>query len=135
MKGNTPVFRIMQGDTKVWPTNDAIIDFALSYVTSSESTQSVTLNSSFSATLTADTGYEIASVSVVMGNTDITSTAYSNGVITIADVTGDVVITAVAGVPTDITPTYTVTAKKAIKADGSVISSSNFSYTSPVQVQ
>ena len=49
--------------------------------------------SSYTATITADTNYT-ASVTVLMGGNDITSTAYSNGVISIADVTGDIVITA-----------------------------------------
>ncbi len=46
--------------------------------------------------LTADEGYtlENAQVRVVMGGTDITATAYANGLVTIPAVTGDVVITA-----------------------------------------
>lgn len=53
---------------------------------------------SFSHLLTANTGYSITSVTITMGNVDITSTAYnsSTGQITIASVTGDVVITVVA---------------------------------------
>ena len=53
---------------------------------------------SFSHLLTASEGYSITSVTITMGNVDITSTAYnsSTGQITIASVTGDVVITAVA---------------------------------------
>ncbi len=49
----------------------------------------------YTATITADTNYT-ASVTVTMDNVDITSTAYSNGVVTIANVTGDIVITASA---------------------------------------
>ena len=51
---------------------------------------------SYSATLTPNDGYEISNIVVTMGGTDITSSAYSNGVITIAEVTGDIVITASA---------------------------------------
>lgn len=48
--------------------------------------------------LTAESGYTMGTVVVKMGGTDITSTAYtaSSGAISIASVTGDVVITAVA---------------------------------------
>lgn len=42
--------------------------------------------------ITADSGYTLGDVSVRMGGTDITSTAYSNGVITIANVTGKIEI-------------------------------------------
>lgn len=52
----------------------------------------------YSATITAADGYTISSVTVTMGGTDITATAYNadTGVISIVAVTGDVVITAKA---------------------------------------
>ena len=52
----------------------------------------------YTAILTANSGYEIHSVSISMGGVDITSSAYnsSTGAISIASVTGDVVITATA---------------------------------------
>lgn len=70
----------------------------LSHVTSSFSGSSVTAESSFSATLTADTDYSITSVVVTMGGVDITSTAYneSTGAVSIGSVTGVVTITATA---------------------------------------
>lgn len=51
-------------------------------------------NSSYSATVTLDTGAEMDSVVITMGGTDITSTAWnaSTGAITIASVTGNIVI-------------------------------------------
>ena len=54
--------------------------------------------SSISGTITADDTYEISSVTVTMGGTDITSTAYdsTDDSITIGSVTGNVVITATA---------------------------------------
>lgn len=54
--------------------------------------------SAFAATLTPSAGYTMsgATVTVTMGGEDITATAYSNGAISIAQVTGDVVITATA---------------------------------------
>ena len=56
-------------------------------------TEDVVPNAPYTGTLTADTGYEIRSVVVTMGGTDITATAYSNGTITIASVTGNIVVT------------------------------------------
>ena len=47
-------------------------------------------------TATLSTEGELTSVTVTMGGVDITATAYSNGVVTIPKVTGDVVITATA---------------------------------------
>ena len=75
----------------------------LSNVTTSNSASSVEDGASYSATLTASEDYSMTggTVSVKMGGVDITATAYSGGVINIASVTGDVVITATAvAVPT-----------------------------------
>ena len=69
----------------------------LTNVTNSNTDTSVVENSSYSATLSPSLSAHILdddNITVVMGGTDITSTAYSDGVITIAEVTGDVVITA-----------------------------------------
>jgi hypothetical protein len=51
-------------------------------------------NEPFSCTLTPQDDYGINNVNVTMGGVDITSTVYSNGVITIPSVTGSIVITA-----------------------------------------
>lgn len=61
----------------------------------------------YTTTLTAEGGYTLtgATVKVTMGGVDITSTAYSGGVITIESVTGPVVISVVAR---EI-PSYSVT--------------------------
>ena len=58
-------------------------------------TSSVISGSSYTGTLAADSGYTIDSVTVTMGGTDITSTAYSSGTISIASVTGNIVVTVV----------------------------------------
>ena len=68
----------------------------LTHVTNSNAATSIENETVYSATLSADTGYTLDTVTVTMGGTDITSTAYSNGSINIASVTGDIVITAVA---------------------------------------
>lgn len=69
---------------------------SLNHVSSTTNLYSVTEGDSFTTTLTADENYVDLQVTVEMGGTDITSTAYSNGTVTIGSVTGDVVITASA---------------------------------------
>lgn len=70
----------------------------LTNVVNSNSAASVEEGGAYLAALTAETGYTISTVAVTMGGTDVTATAYTaaNGVIYIADVTGDIVITATA---------------------------------------
>ena len=68
----------------------------LTHVTNSYNSATATENQAYNATLTADSGYTIDSVTVTMGGNDITSTAYSNGTISISNVTGNIVITASA---------------------------------------
>lgn len=71
---------------------------SLTRITSSNATVSVKDGASYTTKLTAESGYYIGPVMVKMGGTDITSTAYiaTKGVINIAKVTGDVIITAEA---------------------------------------
>lgn len=72
-------------------------------VTNSNTSATVTEGASYEATLTAKDGYTLegASITVTMGDVDITSTAYSDGVITITNVTGNIVI-AVSAVDTNV---------------------------------
>ena len=74
------------------------ITATLSHVQSSNAAVSVEDGAAYTATLIAEGGYTLGAVTVKMGGVDITSTAYtaSTGVISIASVTGDVVITATA---------------------------------------
>ena len=76
----------------------------LTHVTNSNASVSVDANDPYTATLTAETDYTIDSVTITMGNVDITSTAYNSGTgaISIVSVTGNVVITASASA----TPTH-----------------------------
>ena len=64
----------------------------------SNSATTINEGESYTANISADTDYQ-ANVTVTMGGNDITSTAYNNGVISIASVTGNLVIT--------VTETYT----------------------------
>lgn len=62
--------------------------------TTSNNATEVAINGTYSATITADSNYTLtgAIISVTMGGVDVTSTAYNNGVISIASVTGNLVI-------------------------------------------
>lgn len=68
----------------------------LTNVTNSNSATGVTEGASYSATLSAISGYAISGVTVTMGGTDITASAYADGTVNIGSVTGNVVITATA---------------------------------------
>ena len=72
----------------------------LTNASTSNGAATVTAGSGYTAAITANDGYELESVTVTMGGVDITATAVSGGNITIASVTGDIVITA-AAVATD----------------------------------
>lgn len=98
MHGDTSVLRIMEGDTRVWPSGtDVAIDGILTNVTSSISIPgSAALNSSLTITLTPNSSYIINQISITMDGVDITSTVYNDGIVTIASVTGDIIIYASA---------------------------------------
>lgn len=68
----------------------------LTNCTSSNGTKQVVQGDSYSATITANSGYELSSVVVTMGGTDISASAVSGSNISIANVTGNIVITALA---------------------------------------
>lgn len=70
---------------------------------------------SYSATITAKSGYTLKSVTVTMGGSPVT---VSGGTINIANVTGNIVITAVAEEKV-VTPSYTNLLPLAIDIDGS----------------
>ena len=70
----------------------------LSNCASSNAAASIGINESYEATITADGGYTLdgATVSITMGGTDITATAYNGGAISIPAVTGAIVISVIA---------------------------------------
>lgn len=72
---------------------------------------------SYVTTLTAHTGYEINSVAITMGGLDV-STYYKDGIISIPEATGDIVITATAVAQA---PAYTNLLDTAIDMNGTVI--------------
>ena len=69
--------------------------------TSDNDATSIYEGESYSATITPDTDYSINSVSIMMGSTDITSTAWDSttGEISVASVTGNLSITVTATTP------------------------------------
>lgn len=98
------------------------ISKSLSNATLSNSTTSVEAGTAYTATITPTSGYELDTVKVTMGGTDITSTAYANGVVTIAEVTGNVVITATAVKPVN----YTNLVRTSINTDGSAYNGTGY---------
>ena len=80
----------------------------LTNVTTSNNTSVIVEGKPYAATLTLAQGATLDSVAITMGNTDITSTAWdaTNMAISIASVTGDVVITARASIIIEQTVTW-----------------------------
>lgn len=64
----------------------------LTECTSNNSATSIQEGNTYIATITPTEGYGINSISITMGGTDITSSAYNNGNINISNVTGNIVI-------------------------------------------
>lgn len=87
----------------------------LTNITTSNDQKSIEANAAYSATLTPIEGYSLKSVEVTMGGKDITATAYNNGVVAIAKVTGNVVITAKA----QARENFTNLVPRSINPDGS----------------
>lgn len=81
----------------------------LTNVTNSNSIETVEEGSSYSATLSPSGGYEISTVTVTMGESDVTSSVYSNGSINITNVTGNIIITATAIESSTEATSYTIT--------------------------
>lgn len=92
---------IINGGTVEPTPNTYTITNTLSNATNSNTATSIEENSSYSANISADSGYKLKTVTVTMGGTDITNTAYSSGTITISSVTGNIVITVITEVDTD----------------------------------
>ena len=72
------------------------VSTSLTNVTISGEAASVEEGQPYTATLSIASNYEWKSVKITMGGTDVTSSVYSNGTISIPAVTGNVVITASA---------------------------------------
>ncbi|MDY0224447.1 MAG: hypothetical protein RBR05_03490, partial [Candidatus Methanomethylophilaceae archaeon] len=85
-------------------------------------------NSSLTVTITADAGYVLSGVTVLMNGADITEAAYSGGVVSIGSVTGDVTISATTvAVPVPSPPIPVVNYSVIITGD-------NMTYEGPASV-
>ena len=81
MHGDTEVLKIMKGDEQKWPYL-IMYDVTMSLTnTTSDAPEKVEAGTSLTINLTAESGYTIESCLVMMGDVDITATAYNNGVI------------------------------------------------------
>ena len=69
---------------------------SLTHCASNNNATSIMEGYNYSAVLTPSSGYELSSVQIMMGGVNITASVYENGVINIAEVTGNVAITATA---------------------------------------
>ena len=98
---------------------------ALSNCVSSNGATAVNANAAYSATITANDGYTLdgATVTITMGGTNITSTAYSNGAVSIAKVTGAVVVTVSA---VKKASGYTNLVPTSIDTDGSIYNGTGY---------
>lgn len=73
----------------------------LTYCSNGNPATTINEGNSYTCKIIAQSGYVISTVSVSMGGTDITNSVYSNGVITINRVTGNIVITVVCTIKPD----------------------------------
>lgn len=69
------------------------ITYSLNQATSSNTTKSIKKGSSYTTIVAANEGYDVKSIKVVMGGTDISNTAIKGSNINIPNVTGDITIT------------------------------------------
>lgn len=94
---------------------------ALLHATSNNASASVESGESYTATITAEDGYTLdgATVTVTMGGLNITATAYANGIVHIASVTGNVIITVAAVVAVQSDILYQLASPLVCTADGS----------------
>lgn len=123
VSGNNISIENVTGDIVITVTtkvddSDISITNNLTNISNNNSSASIKKGESYMATLTANSGYGISSVVVTMGGTDITSAVYSDGVINIPSVTGNVVITAT---------TYTNLVPTSIGTDGNIFNAGNTS--------
>lgn len=105
------------------------IDNNLTHCTTDNNASTIIENSPYSATITADNGYAVSSITVYMGVNDITSTAVSGNNISIASVTDDITITATATVSSSYSITNTLTNCDTDNNTQSVVPNSSYTAT------
>ena len=100
----------------------------------SNSAEIINAKKSYSATITADEGYTMNTITVTMGGKDVTSTVVNNNTITIASVTGNIVITAKAIVVTPSTYTITNNLTNCTTSNNAKTVNANSKYTTTITV-
>lgn len=88
----TTIFNVIVTEKNIPITNYTITN-NLTNATNSNSLSSIEEGNSYTAKITANTGYKLSTITVSMGGTDITNTVYSYGNINISNVTGNIIIT------------------------------------------
>lgn len=84
------------GDLEIDNTVEYSVVCQLTNCTNSNSAAEIAQGASYTATITPNGGYALESLSVTMGGTDITASAVNGGNISIPEVMGNIVITALA---------------------------------------
>ena len=112
----------------VEPSTPWNITYYSNNVTLSSYDSTVSRNAPLHITVTPNSGFAISSLTVEMGGVDVTDTAVSGTTISIASVTGDVVIT-VSAVSADYTVSYTLNNSVSSNTTTGVISGSAYSTT------
>ena len=112
----------------VEPSTPWNITYYSNNVTLSSYDSTVSRNAPLHITVTPNSGFAISSLTVEMGGVDVTDTAVSGTTISIASVTGDVVIT-VSAVSADYTVSYTLNESVSSNTTTGVVSGSTYSTT------
>ncbi len=112
----------------VEPSTPWNITYYSNNVTLSSYDSTVSRNAPLHITVTPNSGFAISSLTVEMGGVDVTDTVVSGTTISIASVTGDVVIT-VSAVSADYTVSYTLNESVSSNTTTGVVSGSAYSTT------
>ena len=112
----------------VEPSTPWNITYYSNNVTLSSYDSTVSRNAPLHITVTPNSGFAISSLTVEMGGADVTDTAVSGTTISIASVTGDVVIT-VSAVSADYSVSYTLNESVSSNTTTGVVSGSAYSTT------
>ena len=112
----------------VEPSTPWNITYYSNNVTLSSYDSTVSRNAPLHITVTPNSGFAISSLTVEMGGVDVTDTTVSGTTISIASVTGDVVIT-VSAVSADYTVSYTLNESVSSNTTTGVVSGSAYSTT------
>ena len=112
----------------VEPSTPWNITYYSNNVTLSSYDSTISRNAPLHITVTPNSGFAISSLTVEMGGVDVTDTAVSGTTISIASVTGDVVIT-VSAVSADYTVSYTLNESVSSNTTTGVVSGSAYSTT------